>query len=419
MSSDRGDFFENAPCGYAELDADGRIIAANGAFLSLVDRARDDVVGKETFASLLSAGGRIYHETHFRPALQMHGEVHEIAVDLVRPDGTKVPALVSANVRGEGRKQTTRLIAFEARDRRTYEQELLRARRAAEEAEARATTLAQTLQSTFVPPTIAPIPGLEVAGAYRPAGDGSVIGGDFYDVFQISTGEWLVALGDVCGKGVDAAVLTAFVRHSIRALAVRHVSPAAVLRDLNTALLAHGSDRFCTVVLLRLLKEDDQWLVTVSSGGHPLPLLIAQEGAVAEIGASGSLIGVLSTPQLDDGRTTVGPGDRVVLFTDGVTEARRGDEPFGLDRLMSLVATDLPSAADTTSAVLDEVLTFQDGQARDDIAIVTVRVLAPGEEPPSDAPAEPEPMGLEAKNQALLALQQAENAAGSDQDPKD
>lgn len=418
MSVDRGDFFEHAPCGYVELDADGRIIAANRAFLTLVDRAHDDVVGTQSFSGLLSAGARIYHETHFRPALQMHGSVHEIAVDLVRADGSKVPALVSANLRGEGRKQTTRLIVFEARDRRSYEQELLRARRAAEEAEQLATDLATTLQATFIPPSIGEIPGLEIAGAYRPAGDGSVIGGDFYDVFQIRTGEWVVALGDVCGKGIEAAVLTSFVRHSIRALAVRHDSPAEVLRDLNTALLAHGSDRFCTVVLLRLLKEDDQWLVSVSSGGHPLPLLVAQEGAVVEIGASGSLVGVLSTPQLDDGRGTIRPGDRVVLFTDGVTEARRADEPFGIDRLMALVAAPVPTAAETTDMILDEVLTFQEGQARDDIAIVTVRVLGP-DEAPSDGAAAQRPMDREAKNQALLALQEGSSATDAGSDAQD
>lgn len=410
MSADRGDFFDDAPCGYVELDRNGLILAANQRFLSSVDRSHDDVVGKQSFAGLLSAGARIYHETHFRPALQMHGHIHEIAVDLVRPDGSRVPALVSANLRGEGRKQTTRLIVLEARDRRSYEQELLGARRYAEEAEERATGLTRTLQQSFIPPSIADIPGLEVAGAYRPAGDGSVIGGDFYDVFQIHSGEWVVALGDVCGKGIEAAVVTTFVRHSIRALAVRYDSPAEVLRELNTVLLAHGTDRFCTVVLIRLLREDDRWLASVSSGGHPLPLLIAQEGAVVEIGASGSLVGVLTTPQLDDGRGTLGPGDRVVLFTDGVTEARRGDEPYGLDRLVSLVATDLPTASETTAAVLDDVLEFQDGNARDDIAIVTIRVLGPDEDPRVQEVVASERLDPAAKNAALLALQEAEGS---------
>ncbi|QGG40065.1 SpoIIE family protein phosphatase [Aeromicrobium yanjiei] len=405
MSGDQRDLFDHAPCGYVELDADGRIVAANHAFLAMVDRPHDDVVGKESFSDLLSPGSSGDHETHVRAELQAHGSVHEIAVDLVRPDGAEVPAMISANLRGDGRKQTTRMIVFEARERRRHEEELLQARRAAEEAEHLTAALAATLQATFVPPSIGDVPGLEIAGAYRPAGDGTVIGGDFYDVFQIRTGEWVVALGDVAGKGVEAAVLTSFVRHSIRALAVRYDSPAEVLRELNTALLAHGSDRFCTVVLLRLLKEDDQWLVSVSSGGHPLPLLVAQEGAVVEIGASGSLVGVLATPQLDDGRGTIGPGDRVVLFTDGVTDARRDDEPFGIERLRSLVATPLPTAAETTDLILDEVLTFQEGSARDDIAIVTVRVLGPDEETTSDVRVAARQMDLEAKNQALLALQ--------------
>ncbi len=374
MTLDLGDAFMNAPCGYVEVGADGVITEANLQFLKLIGRPADEIVGQATFISLLSVGDRMYHETHYRPMLEMHREVHEIAFELVRPDGTRVPILVSANLRDEGSpaQTVTRTVVFEARDRRRYEQELLRARKEAELSEQRARELAQTLQSTFIPPSMPDVPGLDIAGAYRPAGDGSEVGGDFYDVFQIRTGEWMVVLGDVCGKGVDAAVITAFVRHSVRALAVRGDAPSEILRALNLALLTHDSDRFCTIVLLRLAREGDRWLATVSSGGHPLPLLLTSDGGVTEFGVWGSLIGVLDVPQLDDARRSICDGDSLVFYTDGVTEARRGTEQFGVDRVEALLDVELDASA-TAGRILTEALAFQDGRALDDIAIVVVR----------------------------------------------
>ena len=391
------------PCGYVEVGPDGVIASANSRFLTLVGLTADAVVGTLTFSGLLAVGDRIYYETHFRPTLQMQGEIHEIAFELVRPDGDRVPILVSAST-SDDESPVTRTIVFEARDRRRYEKELLRARRAAEDAEAHSLALATTLQQTFIPPTMPDIPGLEIAGAYRPAGDGSEVGGDFYDAFQIHSGEWVVVVGDVCGKGVDAAVLTSFVRHTLRALAVQWDDPSQILRELNAALLAHDSDRFCTVVVLRLLRDDDSWLVSVSSGGHPLPILVAVEGAVTEVGASGSLIGVLSMPQLDDDRFTIHAGDSLVVYTDGVTDARGAAGTFGIDGLFGVVSGGVTSAADTTDTVLGQVLDFQDGEARDDIAIVTLRALAAdaGLHAPDAVQARPD---VEEKNRALRALQ--------------
>jgi sigma-B regulation protein RsbU (phosphoserine phosphatase) len=398
-------WLDGLPCGYVEVGPDGVITAANGHFLRLVGRPADEVVGTLTFPGLLSMGDRMYYETHYRPTLQMHGEIHEIAFELVRPDSARVPILVSANTTDDD-SQMTRTIVFEARDRRRYEKELLRARRAAEVAEARSLALAHTLQQTFIPPSMPDIPGLEIAGAYRPAGDGSEVGGDFYDAFQVRSGEWVVVIGDVSGKGVEAAVVTAFVRHTVRALAVQWDDPSQIVRELNTAMLAHGTDRFCTVVVLRLLRDDDRWLVAISSGGHPLPLLIGASGFVTEVGAPGSLIGVLSVPQLEDDRVTMTIGDSLVAYTDGVTEARGVDGMFGVERLLQVVSGGVTSAAATTATVLDRVLEFQSRDARDDIAIVTLRVVADVVEPspdPSAARLDPEE-----KNRALRALQGVE-----------
>lgn len=400
---------DDLPCGYVETGPDGVITAVNEHFLTLVARPAEELIGRVSLQSLLSPGDRIYFETHFRPALQMHGEIREIAFELVRPDQDRVPVLVSSAMT-TGERSVVRTVVFEARDRRLYEKELLRARRAAEHAEEQARSLAQTLQQTFIPPSMPDVPGLELAGAYRPAGDGSEVGGDFYDAFQISTGEWIVAVGDVCGKGIEAAVITSFVRHSLRALAVQWDDPSQILRELNTALLAHDSDRFCTVVVIRLLRDDDRWLVSISSGGHPLPLLLGADGTVAEVGAAGSLIGVLAMPQLADDRITLNPGDSLLVFTDGVTEARGDAGPFGVGGVLDLVARGVSSSADTTSRLLDAVLDLQAGTARDDIAIVALTARENDGVARERVPVEVR-VDVEQKNRALRALQ---GLAGTD-----
>ncbi|MET0928221.1 MAG: SpoIIE family protein phosphatase [Aeromicrobium sp.] len=403
MTRNRPGLPADALCGYLEVGPDGVILTANTEFLRLADRALDDVVGHRTLSELLPVGDRIYYETHFRPTLQMHGEVREIAFELVRPDGTRVPVLVNADLGDDG--QVMRTVVFEARDRRRYEKELMRARRSAEEAEAKALRLAQTLQQTFVPATLPDIRGLEIAGAYRPAGDGSEVGGDFYDVFQVHSGEWIVVVGDVCGKGVEAAAVTSFVRHSVRALAVQWDDPSQIIRALNAAMLAHASDRFCTLAVLRLLREDDHWLVTISSGGHPLPLRVAAGGEVSEIGAAGSLVGVLTQPRLDDARYVLDVGDSLVIFTDGVTEARGEAGQFGTEGILAVLDDGVASAVKVTGALLDRVLDFQAGEARDDIAIVSMMVRH-DDDPGAAAPVPVVRRGIEEKDRALRALQE-------------
>ncbi len=374
MPTDASDLFDRAPCGYVQLDPHGTIIAANARFLAMVGRDEEQVVGKTTFAALLSMGDRIYHETHYRPTLQMHGEVHEIAFELVRPDGSTVPVLVSSNSGESADGPITRTIVFEARDRRSYERELLVARREAEIAEARSSELAHTLQQTFIPPEPPVIDGLDVVAEYRPAGDGSEVGGDFYDVFQVGPGEWVIVLGDVVGKGVEAAAVTTYVTHSLRAIAMQNTAPAQMLTVLNRALLSTERDRFCTVVVLRLRREDDRWLGTVSVGGHPLPILRDRHGGVRELGTPGSLVGAFAAARFVDDSFVMHALDAITVFTDGITEARHEDDWYGDDRLVRIV-TDTPDGRDVPSRVLRDVMQFQGPAARDDIAILTATAV--------------------------------------------
>jgi sigma-B regulation protein RsbU (phosphoserine phosphatase) len=213
---------------------------------------------------------------------------------------------------------------------------------------------------------------LDVAAAYRPAGTGAEIGGDFYDVFQLADDDWFAVLGDVCGKGPEAAVITALLRYAIRAAAVASPDPAAALRITNDVLRGHDTDRFCTALLVRLRRQDGTWMATVCAAGHPLPLLVSATTAPRLVGQPGSLLGVLETLDLPTTAVELGAGDRLLLYTDGVTEARREREEYGEERLLARAGDAAPGAAAMVSSVLEDILAFQHGVPRDDIALLAI-----------------------------------------------
>jgi sigma-B regulation protein RsbU (phosphoserine phosphatase) len=382
LDDDPAELYDRAPCGYLSTTPDGSIVKVNATFSMLTGYSREELIGRRRFVDLLSGGGQIYHETHYAPMLRMHGAAREIALDLVRSDGERLPVLVNAVLErdDDGRPRIIRIAVFDATQRRAYERELLREKQRAEESEAHATALARTLQETLIPPTPPSIPQLDVAAQYRPAGDGAEVGGDFYDVFQIGPGDWVVSIGDVCGKGVEAAVVTALVRHTLRAATVESESPAEALRVLNRVMLARDADRFCTVALLRLKQMNGSWRGLLSCGGHPQPMLRSASGEVRQIGSAGSLLGVLPDIDADDVEQVLEPGDTLLLFTDGVVEARRGSEFYGTARLGEIVAQLDGQAEEFAATVLFDVLIFQDGAARDDIAVVAIHVPAAGQE---------------------------------------
>jgi sigma-B regulation protein RsbU (phosphoserine phosphatase) len=376
LADDAEELYDRAPCAYLSTTPEGIVVKVNQTFLTWTGLSRADLVGRRRFADLLSVGGRIYHETHFAPMLQLQGSVREMALDMVTADGGRLPVLVNAVLeRGpDGAPRVIRVALFDATERRQYERELVRARRTAEEAEARAVALAHTLQQTLIPPRPPDIPGLEVAAVYRPAGDGSEVGGDFYDVFQAAEQQWVVVLGDVSGKGVEAAVVTSLIRYTVRGLAVRVADPSEVLHELNGVLLAHDTDRFCTVALLRLTQVGSGWRAEGSLGGHPPALVRGADGTVTPLGVPGSLVGVFREVAFSTEGVDLRPGDTLVLHTDGVTDAQDGEEHFGEERTRAQVAALGPEPAAVTDGLLAEVLAFQHDEPRDDIAVLALRV---------------------------------------------
>ena len=236
--------------------------------------------------------------------------------------------------------------------------------------------IARTLQDGLLPLELPDIPGIEAAVRFRHSGDGGEVGGDFYDLFETGSRGWSVLLGDVCGKGPDAAAVTALARYTLRTAALRHRLPSRSLSILNEALLRQRSDRrFCTVAYAYLEKVDGGARVGFASGGHPLPLLLHADGAVETVGAAGTLLGVVPDPDLEDRSLVLGRGDALILFTDGVIEPRGNGETVDEKQLADLVARCAGRGADAIAAEIEQAaLSAHGGRPRDDIAVLVLRV---------------------------------------------
>ncbi|PRH81064.1 serine/threonine protein phosphatase [Streptomyces solincola] len=195
-----------------------------------------------------------------------------------------------------------------------------------------------TLMHELLPPRLRAVQGVEYAGGYRPSGSGERVGGDFYDVHPGAggTADTLAVLGDVCGKGLDAAVLTGRIRNTLHALLPEADDHHRLLTLLNSALTTSRHTRFATLVLASVRRLPDGALLRLTSAGHPPPLIVRADGAVEEAATHGSLIGVLPAVHSTTATTKLAPGESCLLFTDGITEARGGplgDTLFGTGRL--------------------------------------------------------------------------------------
>ncbi len=366
--------YEGAPCGYLSTDLDGRIVKVNQTFLTLSGYGRDELLARP-LRDLLTRGGQIFELTHLQPMLRMHGEAREIALDIVMRHGEVLPVLINAVMDTTvGQVPMVRIAVFDATERRRYERELFAAKEQAESSERRARTLARTLQQTLIPASPPTIPGLLTAAAYRPAGDGTEVGGDFYDLFPISDDAWVLLMGDVCGKGAEAAVVTSLARNTVRALAVRHDRPAEVLTLLNEVLNRYESERFCTVALATLRPEGSHWRVAFSVGGHPPPLLISAEAPPVMIDAQGPLVGIFPHASFSDFDLLLGPGQTLLVHTDGITEARSLEGYYGEDRLLRKAGELGPVPETLVEGLVTDAVTFQESSTRDDIAVVAVGV---------------------------------------------
>jgi sigma-B regulation protein RsbU (phosphoserine phosphatase) len=375
------DLYENAPCGYLSTLLDGQIAKINGTLLNWLGYTRDELVGRRRFSDLLTVGGKLYHETHFAPLLAMQGHIGGVALELKTAGGARLPVLVNSVVRTgpAGEPLLIRTTIVDASDRRAYERELLRASREAEHERERLQLLVTTLQRSLLPPALPDVPGLDTAAHYHFASLNEV-GGDFYDLFALGQDRWGLFLGDVSGKGADAAAVTSLIRYTLRAAAVYDANPGTVLSTLNDALRQeyerdHG--HFCTAIFGLLSPDGDGFRLTLASGGHPLPLLFGADGTAGypPIGG-GPFIGVLDDATFTPAVIRLGPGDTLLFYTDGLTEARTGP---GRDRYSdtALLAFAESIAPATVSTAVGAVITLLDGFGDgldDDVAVMAIGV---------------------------------------------
>ncbi|MER6912784.1 SpoIIE family protein phosphatase [Streptomyces sp. NPDC000594] len=395
LEDDAEDLYDAAPCGFLSTLMDGTIAKINTTLLDWLGLRRQDVVGRMLFTDLLTVGGKLYHETHFAPLLRMRGEISGIALELRTSAGERLPVLVSSVLKhsGDGEPLLARTTVFDASDRRAYEEELLRrqqaADRAREEAEAdrrqaeadraRLTDALAVLQRSLLPDVLPAVPGLETATYYHTASPVQV-GGDFYDLFALDGSRWAFFLGDVCGKGPQAAAFTSLTRYTLRAAVLHDPDPVAALTTLNTVLHEHGAGtepRYCTVVFGVLEPDPATGRVTVrlASGGHPPALVLRADGGAEYLRTPGGmLVGILPEARFVTAEVTLEPGDTLLLYTDGLTEARTGPERrlYGEEALHAFATARAPAPPATLIAALTGLLDSFGTGLDDDTALLAL-----------------------------------------------
>jgi len=369
----RGQVVELMPDAVLVLDAHDRVADANPAAARLVGGAPSDLVGLAAQDLVPELG----------PLLAAPHDVHSAeAFHTTTAAGAPVDLSVTLSPLADRSRPTSgRLVVL--RDV-TVQRDVERRLR---DLVAERTGIIETLQRGLYPAQLPDIPGLTVGAVLDPAELETNIGGDFVDVRASGSARWTLMVGDVVGKGASAATLTALARHTTVALTALGWATSAVLSEVSRAIAVDeeasaGPDeaRFCTLALATVEPlEGGGAEVVLSLGGHPRPMLVTGRGDVTEVGVPGSLLGVLTSPELHDVRLRLAPGESLVMFTDGVTEARRGDDPFGEHRLAGLLSR---SAALPAQRVAEEVVravrAYSAGAARDDVAVL---VLAVPEEP--------------------------------------
>jgi PAS domain S-box-containing protein len=322
----RGAVMESMPDGVFVIDAFGRVADVNPAGAGVLAGTRAELVGRPLTELLphpvlagpipeasgpgeapqqlsLGEGGqqRIY-DVQRRPLSDRSG----------RPAGELV-VLRDITARVRTRQHLQRLLTEQSR-------------------------VAAALQASLAPADLPEIPGAELAGRFEPAGDGSEIGGDFFDVFALGDSCWGLVLGDVSGKGAEAAAVTAQARYTLRALADPADPPSSTLRTVNGHLLATTPvETHCTLVYAVARPHPAGIELTISLAGHHPPLLLRQSGCVEPVGPLGTALGLFEDPELHDGRVVLHPGDLLCMFTDGLVEARHGTDLFGSDGVAAVL----------------------------------------------------------------------------------
>jgi serine phosphatase RsbU (regulator of sigma subunit)/CHASE1-domain containing sensor protein len=232
--------------------------------------------------------------------------------------------------------------------------------------------IAKVLQGALIPGELIEVPGAEVAARHRAGLAGTEVGGDFYDLFEVG-GHWMAVVGDVCGKGPEAAALTALARHTVRATA--RLGPAGAVARVHEAIRSSGEHTYVTLCCAELRSTPGGIQAAVTTAGHPEPWIVNADGAVRRLEVTGPLVGALDAPSYGAQEVRLEPGALLFMCSDGLPEARRNGELFG-DRRLGALLTGL--ASERPGAMLQrlegEIVKFVGGNPRDDLAMFALRV---------------------------------------------
>ncbi len=253
------------------------------------------------------------------------------------------------------------------------------------------------LQQSLLPRAMPAVEGCELAVRFTPAGAGELVGGDFYDVFEVGPDRWAIVLGDVCGKGSEAASVTAMARWTLRSRSEQPMTPAQALDALNDQMLRLDLGvRFITIAYLLVTIEADRAQVSVACAGHPAPILVPEAGEPHAVDARGTLLGVWPDIDLHSAEVELARGDGLVAYTDGVTDQGPETQPASPSEILR----DRPpgASADQLAGLLERSAHRLSGRQRDDIAILALRFTGSGE---GELPEEPRALAEQAIAQGL------------------
>ena len=245
------------------------------------------------------------------------------------------------------------------------------ARRQALDQQRYAERLTRALQRSLSPPTLPTVPGLEIAVHYKPF-SAAQVGGDFYDLFPREAGRWGFFLGDVCGKGPEAASLTSLARYTLRTAAMRNAGPATTLRDLNSALLMQAEGDMCTAIYGEIDLSEGEIAVSLAVAGHPPPFVVRAGGSVKPTTIRGTMLGAFSDVAFDSCEMKLDPGDALVLYSDGLLDTRLDGGHVDEERLAHLLAGAAGTRAGQLLGRLTATLQRLDAPLRDDVAIMVI-----------------------------------------------
>ena len=236
--------------------------------------------------------------------------------------------------------------------------------------------VARVLQSSLLPPSLPDIAGAHVTARYQAAGEGNEVGGDFYHVFQVDERAWWFVIGDVTGKGPEAAAIAGLARHTLRAFALQERSPSRLLAALHETLLIDEENApFCTVCCALLQTRERGARLSIACGGHPPPIIRRINGRVEVATCRGPLLGMPLDIDFEEQSVDLEPGDLVVLYTDGVTEVHHKNQPlFGEDRLIELIRRSGRDVNHVADSILAAVADYGPPEPRDDLAVVVLQI---------------------------------------------